>query len=448
MGTRRVGPVVLFTLSCALAACGPSATIDGRGSSVGADGPDGVDPAALELGDVLADVEEFWADEYPATYGEDYAPLEGGFHPYSSIDDPPDCGERLTYRDVAGNAYYCPIKDLIAWDEQALLPKLEEQFGPLSIALVMAHEWGHAIQARADVTGATILLEQQADCFAGAWTARLAAGGSDTVSLGSESLDAALAGMLFFSDQPGTPASDPSAHGLGFDRVSAFQDGFESGAARCATYPDDPPIVLSALFEEQGQFVANNLPYAEAIPLIVTDLDEYWAQALPGEFRPIDELVPYDPEAGLDELPQCGSQPSDAELFDNAVRYCPASNTIAWDDPFLRSVHLQIGDFGSAILLADRWSQAAQQSSDITEGVDDPQLQADCLTGSWVANILVGNSDNITLTPDDLDEIVRAFLAVNVGVSDGEATGELLAFDRVQALRSGMMEGRRTCAGL
>jgi predicted metalloprotease len=444
VGSRRFRAAALIPVLLALSGCGPTATIDGRGDALDANDAD--EPAELDLDDVLADVEQFWTDEYPTTYGAAYEPLEGGFHPFSSIDDPPDCGEPLTYRDVAGNAYYCPVGDLIAWDEQGLLPKLEEQFGPLSIALVMAHEWGHAIQARANVSGATILLEQQADCFAGAWTARLAAGESESVSLGSESLDAALAGMLFFSDQPGTPASDPSAHGLGFDRVSAFQDGFEEGAPRCAEYPDEPPVVLAALFEEQGQFVPNNLPYVEAIPLIVTDLDEFWTNELPDDFRAIDEVLPYDVNGSLDDLPRCGSDAPDPELLDNAVLYCAATNTVAFDDEFLRRVHQRIGDFGSAILIANRWSQAVQQQTDAASEVDDPQLHADCLSGAWVANILVGNSENITLTPDDLDEVVRAFLAVNVGVSEGAESGELLAFDRVQALRIGMLNGLPACA--
>lgn len=441
MGSRHLRIALSVVALVAVGGCGPSVTIDGGANERG--GPS--EESSLDLEDVLFDIEAFWSDEFPRVYGDEYQPLEGGFHPYSSVDDPPDCGEPLTYRDVAGNAYYCPIDDLIAWDEQQLLPRLEDEFGPLSIALVMAHEWGHAIQARANVRGATILMEQQADCFAGAWTARLAAGGSETVSLGDASLDSALAGMLFFSDQPGTPASDPSAHGLGFDRVGAFQDGFEAGSERCAGYPDDPPIVLSALFEEQGQFVPNNLPYVEAIPLIVTDLDEYWSAELDGQFAGVDEVVPYDPDGSADGLPRCGSDDPDRELLDNAVLYCGASNTVAFDDEFLRRVHERIGDFGSAILLATRWSQAVQQRTDVAAGVDDLQLHADCLSGAWVANILVGNSKNITLTPDDLDEVVRAFLAVNVGVAEGEASDELLAFDRVQALRTGMLNGLPAC---
>ena len=457
---RLRSATVALTVSLALlsAACGSQATIDGRADGAGpADRSDDRSndrsddrsddaPSRNELLDLaLDDIEAFWTDEYPRVYGDDYEPLSGGLVPYSSRRDPPDCGEPLDYEDVMGNAFYCPLTDVIAWDEQRLLPALEAEYGNFAIALVMAHEWGHAIQARAGVRGATILLEQQADCFAGAWTARLAAGESDSLELGDDSLDVALAGMLEFSDQPGTPASDPSAHGLGFDRASAFQDGFERGADRCSTFVDDPPLLLSALFEEQGSFVPNNLPYNEAIPLLVTDLDEYWSLVLDRAYVPVEAIVPYDVDGPARDLPRCGPSVSDPELLDGAVLYCPATNTVAWDDDFLRAVHRRIGDFGSATLLANQWARAAQGAMDIDSSAPGAELHGDCLTGSWIAYLLLGGSRNISLTPDDLDEVIQAFLQVNLGVSDNEVTGARLAFDRLAALRSGMVDGVEVC---
>ena len=450
MRVRSATVILVTSLALASAACGSQATIDGRPGGAGRtdpseDAPNGAGSDDELLALAIADIETFWADEYPRVYGEDYEPLEGGLRPYSSRRDPPDCGEPLDYEDVMGNAFYCPLTDVIAWDEQRLLPALEAEFGNFAIALVMAHEWGHAIQKRAGVDGPTILLEQQADCFAGAWTARLAAGDSDSLELGDDTLDVALAGMLAFSDQPGTPASDPKAHGLGFDRASAFQDGFERGADGCSTFVDDPPLLLSALFEEQGSFVPNNLPYDEASPLLVTDLDEYWSLVLEGEFASVEAIVPYDVDGPARELPQCGPSVSDPELLADAVLYCAETNTVAWDDDFLRSVHRRIGDFGSATLLANQWARAAQAAMEIDSAVPGAELHGDCLTGSWIAYLLLGGSRNISLTPDDLDEVIQAFLQVNLGVADNEVTGERLAFDRLAALRSGMVDGVDVC---
>ncbi len=71
---------------------------------------------------------------------------------------------------IAGNAFYCSTKDVVAWDAEELLPTLRKKYGDFVIPVVMAHEWGHAVQARSNFTARTVTKELQADCFAGAWS--------------------------------------------------------------------------------------------------------------------------------------------------------------------------------------------------------------------------------------------------------------------------------------
>ena len=71
-------------------------------------------------------------------------------------------------------AFYCTLGDFMVYDDgdNSLLGALAENFGPSIMGVVLAHEFGHAIQFRAgdlDSGFSTILTEQQADCFAGAW---------------------------------------------------------------------------------------------------------------------------------------------------------------------------------------------------------------------------------------------------------------------------------------
>ena len=73
--------------------------------------------------------------------------------------------------------------------------------------LTLAHEWGHAVQDQAGLTGPTIAMEQQADCFARAYVRDVADGNSTRLSLKEGNLDTGLAGYLTFRDPPG---SDPS----------------------------------------------------------------------------------------------------------------------------------------------------------------------------------------------------------------------------------------------
>ena len=102
---------------------------------------------------------------------------------------------------------------------------------------MLAHEWGHAVQARVGFeTYQTVYLEQQADCFAGAW-ARTSPRATRRLAVGDD-LDTALAGLLQLSDPSGVDGSQDGAHGNGFDRVGAFQDGVEGGAADVCGVPE------------------------------------------------------------------------------------------------------------------------------------------------------------------------------------------------------------------
>jgi predicted metalloprotease len=104
--------------------------------------------------------------------------------------------------EVSGNAFYCPSKDVIAWDAEGLLPELRENFGDFAIPVVLAHEYAHAVQGRSNFTARTVTRELQADCFASAWSKHAQDDGVFDVS--SEALDSALAGILEARDTPGT----------------------------------------------------------------------------------------------------------------------------------------------------------------------------------------------------------------------------------------------------
>ena len=94
---------------------------------------------------------------------------------------------------------------------------------------------------RQETTG--VLRELQADCFAGAW-ARWTA---DRGLLEAGDLDEATLAVFLARDLPGTPWTDPQAHGSGFERTRAFGDGFEGGARTCYPAPADRWVDRAAL---------------------------------------------------------------------------------------------------------------------------------------------------------------------------------------------------------
>jgi uncharacterized protein len=104
--------------------------------------------------------------------------------------------------------------------------------GDFAAAYVLAHEFGHAVQARLPAERqpkSGIIRELQADCFAGAWSRAVA----DQGMLEAGDLDEAVVGIYSGRDVPGTPFTDPRAHGSGFQRIRAFGDGYEGGPREC-----------------------------------------------------------------------------------------------------------------------------------------------------------------------------------------------------------------------
>ena len=166
------------------------------------------------IGNAITDLEDFWTDAYPEAYDEPYEPLSGGLFAIDSSTDPSGipCASSPDITDLLDNAFYCPPADAVVWDQEGFMPDLADRYGSFTVAVVIAHEWGHAIQDRASFQGASVTTELQADCFAGSWVKHVADGDSDRFTATTDDLDEALAGILSLRDAPGGFADDPAAH--------------------------------------------------------------------------------------------------------------------------------------------------------------------------------------------------------------------------------------------
>ncbi len=401
----------------------------------------------------LVDVDAFWEREYEGVYGEPYEPISGGFWAYGPETEPPPCGNPPPdYADIAGNAFFCPGDDLIAWDNVNLVPGLYDAFGGFTIGIVMAHEFGHAIQDRAGVAGDTIMTELQADCFAGAWTADVADGNSEFFELRIEDLDKAIAGFLELRDGVGTDAADPAAHGTGFDRIGAFTEGFEQGLEHCATYPDlydaGELVIVEVPFTDVEDFErGGNLPLDELFDLALQDLEHFWTvlfTELGQAWTPVGGTVPIDPE--VDEV-TCGEETYSGEVLENAAFYCVATDEIYLDVNRIEGLY-EIGDYAVATDIARQYAYAAQVRLGNLENTLAANLQADCLAGLYAASgftVNRGEEQILVLSPGDLDEAVIAFLVTSdSAASEGELTVGT-AFERFDAYRSGFVEGVGAC---
>lgn len=410
---------------------------DGEVEIIGAEGAQAINRL---IGAAITDIEAFWAQEYPKVFDEKYEPVRGGFYSASPEEDLPPCATAAT--DIAGNAFYCGKEDVIAWDDTDLMPRLKETYGDLAVVVVMAHEWGHAIQARAGMEGATVTLEHQADCYAGAYVGDLADRDDPPFDVNPVTIDKALAGFLELGDTPGTAATDPNAHGSAFDRVNGFQDGIENGAAACAKYRDDNITIVQLPFEDQEDLDrGGNLPVDELLPALVADLEDFWTQVFAQEGGTWSGVtpVPFDGSG-----PPCGTDDTSGFL----LFYCAADNSVAFDNATMQQIGTSIGDFAVGVLIATQYGLAAQaQAGVLPEDPKEQNVNADCLAGAYAASVFVGDrpeTGTLQLSPGDLDEAVQALLTFS-STQSAENSSQGIGFERVRAFRTGVIDGYNAC---
>lgn len=388
----------------------------------------------------IADLEQYWAENYPELYGQDFEQISGGYYAITADSPAPPCTTEP--EEVAGNAFYCSTEDVVAWDSQDLLPTLQSKFGDFVIPVVMAHEFGHAIQARSNFTARTVTRELQADCFAGAWARHAKDDGVFEVT--SAGLDTALAGVLDLRDNPGTAKTDPDAHGSGFDRTSAFQDGFDNGLDRCKEYRDDEPMVLALPFNNIEDAAAEgNAPYDSIVNGVPYDLEDYWTQLYPeltnGQaWTPVAGLEAFDPA----DPPMCGDQSTGGySLF-----YCVPDDYVGWDNvETMPRVYDQGGDYAVSTLLATQYGLAALTRLGDESDEKTSTLRADCLAGGYTASVILHNraeTSSWSISPGDLDEGIKALLVFR---GDGDVDRQGAGFDRVRAFREGVINGAESC---
>lgn len=373
---------------------------------------------------VAAEVQQWWGKELPAVYNAPYKPLTADrvVAGTPSANFPVCDRHQITYRDVRGNAFAAPCPEglTVVWDANKLIPEIAKKYGPVAAAIVLAHEWGHIAQFEAKVDSETVVLEQQADCFAGAWLNHLV---EDPGTLGDLSkqnpLDSAVSSIVEFRDAPGSSPTAAGAHGTGFDRVRALQEGYTKGAEFCAGYPDKGLPLIDLRLPDGGG--SGNLPLDQLVNLVVPDLNTYYKKVVAG-FK--------------------------GASVDAVLNNPDAMRT-------LEDLSTRIGDNAAGLVLAMIWAGFAQDQVGGNEGRDDAGRlqQRACLAGGWLADVYndtVKNGDTGTggrelqLTAGDLDEAILGLvdLASNQGMTKN-TNGAV--FRIIGSLRQGVVDGFDSC---
>lgn len=416
----------------------------------------------------IGDVEEFWSGAYGPPLSGRYTPVAALFS-WDSTDESQKgafCGS-----ETAGyvNAAFCwgetdnctpagscsSAYNTIGWDRVRMIPDEQRTFGDAAVAIAtMAHEYGHAIQhVMSDLKPRrSIVSEQQADCFAGIYARWVTDGKSPAFTLNTgEGLNKVLADVAGAGDPAPTVQERKKdlgllEHGSAFERISAFEKGFNDGTAACV-----------GINEEEIAARRGNLPVAlqtgeSGENPITEDSLSTFVEVLNTVFAPTD------PPALSFSAPTCSDARSSAP-----TSYCPSTDTVYADVSALADQAISItgdagvklmtlplfGDYTAYSAVASRYALAVQKQRGLNLDSESAGLRTACLTGAATAaisnGVTVSGGPTIRLTAGDLDEAVNGLLVNGLIAADVNGDYTPNGFARVAAFRTGVLGDQDTC---
>ena len=443
-------------LALVLSAC--SATVDGTGSAalppvapqaqidITGNGDTAFDKDAANA---ISDVVDFWKTTYPEVSGGDQLEeLKGGVYSVDPDDITAEakdnaCIERAPDA-IADNAFYCTLDDSIAYSRTGFVPQLAEDYGDFFAAMMFAHEFGHAIQHRLDIADppSLIVLETQADCFAGAFLGSVLALKAPHWRVSPGQVNEVMTGYIQLRDPEGTSQEDEGSHGNGFDRLSAVADGINNGAKFCTTDWNDRQFTERPYTDETDYDNNGNLPFDDVIDPTTSDsgglqgdLDGFWteqAKSIGKTFKPVSWKV-------VDTIP-CGGSDAASEFA-----YCPNDNTVYTTQDVAEKAY-GAGDFALGTLISFGWGMAVRHQLFGRELASrDALLAAACYTGAYARDINVEQGPRaFTLSPPDMDEATIATLSM-VGSSLTFGSRDTTGLQRISSFNKGYFNGLSAC---
>jgi predicted metalloprotease len=290
----------------------------------------------------------------------------------------------------------------------------------------------------------TIVTEQQADCFAGAWVAH-ATDGSGGVTFSDADVRSGLVAMIQVRDPVGVDQFTEGGHGSAFDRVGAFQTGFTEGVARCAQLIDDPlPLVPNIFRPGDGN---GNAPFGyrqdQIVGFITSDLNDFWSTALSAQGITVPALTVVPVQSAGDVA--CDQT---AGSFDTGAVLCSSTNQVFLDEPLAKDLYNRFGDFVVGYILGGAWSEAAQLALGSPLQGEPRHLIDDCMTGGWAQSIVPDENGTTprgvsTISPGDLDEAIQTALVISDDGSNDDVLGT--GFEQIASFRQGVLNGLEAC---
>jgi hypothetical protein len=294
-----------------------------------------------------------------------------------------------------------------------------------------------------------IVQDQQADCYTGSFIRWVADGNAKHFQISTgDGLNQVLGALMFIRDQVGTTALDPQAPGSSFDRVTAFQLGFQAGAVRCDKI--DAAEIRRRITElgfTQDSSGSGNIPIDDtSLTLLTQSLDAAFLRNGAASPRLVSSA------GGV-----CGTG-----AITPPVSYCVGDNTISLDQNALNKLATLppndvlgvsatgLGAFAAFAEVASRYVLAVQKTMRIPLDDRNAGLRTACLTGAWAGVIrhrfTDGPTQQLLLGPGNLDEAVAELLSPNSLIA-ADVNGDRVpaGFARVSAFQVGFLQGSKLC---
>lgn len=342
------------------------------------------------------------------------------------------CGKAT---DSMKNAAVCrvPGEFKLGWD-RALLTDTRSASGDLGVSVVIAHEMGHvADDARptSESRVTTLVGEQRADCFAGAY----ARSKRDANTVTDAEVGKALSAMLAFADPVSiNEPSQAGAHGLGSERLYAMMIGYSEDAAACFN------ILQVDTDERRARF-----PVASG----GAEGDLTWAPSnVGGAYMTAKALIDGNTEQPRWRFDPClpGDRPATA-CPDGSVYVTPEALT-KYTETVRAEARTRVGDGTAMGPLANVAANLWLQSQGVPVTGRDAGLRAACVAGVSLSRMTVDiYQAPVVLSAGDVDEALTEVLTRGLTTADIDGVVPESVVDRAQAFLAGVytMTGPGAC---
>jgi hypothetical protein len=295
------------------------------------------------------------------------------------------------------------------------------------------------VQGRVGYPDYSISVETQADCFAGAWTAWVADGQSEHTQIRAPELDEVLRGYLLLRDPVGTSINTEAAHGSYFDRISAFQEGFQTGPTACRDdFSAERPYTQGAFSTANEAASGGNAPFGQAQQIAADALPEFWGLAFDRVFRETFTAPQLEPFEG--SPPTCAAD--DLDLV-----FCADEDLVGYDvQDLVGPAYEELGGADYAVITAASLPYALAARDQLGLSTDDEEAirSSVCLTG-WFSSAFFDNELRAAdISPGDIDEAVQFLLTYGTDPSVVPEVS-LTGFQLVDLFRNGFFEGAAAC---